>query len=138
MFNLNNRGQSLVLFVIFLPIVLLILMLVIDVIGLRVLKQELDNINQIVLDYGLDELSKIENENMDRESIEKKIVDLVKLNKEDIDTISVIIENDKIYIDLVDNKKGLLIGKAKKTLFNVKSSYVGYFALGEKRIENCG
>lgn len=138
MFNLNNRGQSLVLFVIFLPIVLLILMLVIDVIGLRVLKQELDNINQIVLDYGLDELSKIENENMDRESIEKKIVDLVKLNKEDIDTISVIIENDKIYIDLVDNKKGLLIGKAKKTLFNVKSSYVGYFVLGEKRIENCG
>lgn len=138
MFNLNNRGQSLVLFVIFLPIVLLILMLVIDVIGLRVLKQELDNINQIVLDYGLDELSKIENENMDRESIEKKIVDLVKLNKEDIDTISVIIENDKIYIDLVDNEKGLLIGKTKKTLFNVKSSYVGYFALGEKRIENCG
>ena len=51
---LNNKGQSLVLFIIILPILIFILILVIDVGKIIVLKQELNNISEFVLDYGLD------------------------------------------------------------------------------------
>ena len=55
---LNNRGQSLVLFVITLPVLLIVLVIVIDIGRVISLKQELNNISELVLDYGLDYLSK--------------------------------------------------------------------------------
>ena len=53
---LNNKGQSLILFIIVLPILLFVLILVIDIGKVIVLNQELNNISEIVLDYGLDKL----------------------------------------------------------------------------------
>ena len=70
---LNNKGQSLVLFVVVLPILLLLLILVIDIGKVIVLKQELNNINEIVLDYGIDNIS--------NEGIENELKNLVRLNK---------------------------------------------------------
>ena len=92
---LNNKGQSLILVVLFIPILLLVLVLVIDIGKVINLKNELDNINNIVLDYGLDN---IENENLVNE-----LEDLVRLNKSDIDSINIKKEENKIYIYLEDN-----------------------------------
>lgn len=124
---LNNKGQSLVLFVIVLPVLLLILVLVIDIGRIIVLKQELDNINKIVLDYGLDNL---ENDNLNGD-----IIDLVKLNNDEIDEININLENDKLYIELGTDAEGMLSGLLNIAIFDVKSSYVGYIENEKKRIE---
>lgn len=135
---LNNRGQSLILFVIVLPILLIVLVLVVDIGRLMVLKQELDNINEIVLDYGLDNLDNntvIDFNNNDINNLDSKLIDLVKLNKNDIDLINVRIENNKIYIELVDRLDGIFSSLIDISIFDIKSSYVGYIDDDNKRIE---
>lgn len=54
---LNNKGQSLVIFIVVIPIIILIMILVMDIGNLAYTKQELDSINKIVLDYGLDNIN---------------------------------------------------------------------------------
>lgn len=127
---LNNKGQSLVLFVIVLPILMLILVLVIDIGKIIVLKQELSNISEIVLDYGLDKIDNLE--------IEIKLEELIKLNKNDIDMIHLYIEDEKIYIELEEKSDGIFSGFIDIPLFNIKTSYVGYIENEEKRIERLG
>ena len=124
---LNNKGQSLILFVIILPILLLIVILVIDVGKALVLKQELKNINNIVIDYGLD--------NLDKEDLENELIELIKLNNDQIDNINVNLENDKIYVELKEKIDGIFSKIIDVSAFNINSSYVGYVENNEKRIE---
>ena len=126
----NNKGQTLVLFVVILPILLLLLVLVIDVGKMIVSKIELNNISKIVLDYGID--------NIDKENIKDELINLVKLNKADIDDIDVEIENGKIYLELENNEEGLFSGIIGVTLFKIETNYMGYIDNGEKRIERIG
>jgi len=124
---LNNKGQSLVLFVIVLPILLLIVILVIDIGKALVLKQELKNISNIVLDYGLD--------NLDNEEIKFELVNLVELNNNEIDNVNINIDDSKIYIKLNENVKGTFSGIIDISIFNVETSYVGYIKDNNKVIE---
>ena len=59
---MNNKGQTLVLFVLILPIIIFIMLLVLDVFNMFITIQELNNKNKIVLNYGLDIIDK---ENID-------------------------------------------------------------------------
>ena len=124
---LNNKGQSLVLFVIVLPILLLIVILVIDIGQALFLKQELKNISNIVLDYGLD--------NLDNEEIKFELVNLVELNNNEIDNVNINIDDSKIYIKLNENVKGTFSGIIDISIFNVETSYVGYIKDNNKVIE---
>lgn len=158
---LNNKGQSLILFIIVLPILLFVLILVIDIGKVIVLNQELNNISEIVLDYGLDKLidennnlnnnidndsdiqlqddNKIDNNDMNTNSyslLKEDIVKLIDLNKNDIDIVDVKIENNKINIDLEDNVEGVLSGLVSIDIFKIKSYYVGYIdSNNSKKIE---
>ena len=86
--NLNNKGQSLVLFVLLIPILLLIMTLVIDMGNLNFYKQELDNINKLTLNYGLDN---IENSNV--------VNDMINLGKENMNNIKMEIKfNDQEFL----------------------------------------
>ena len=127
MIKLNNKGQSLILFILMFPVLILIFILVIDIGNVIVLKQELDNINNVVLDYGLD--------NLDMVDLDKKLDNLVKLNNNEIDSVNILIEEDKIYIKLVENIDGMFSQFIDFSIFNVKSSFVGYIDNNEKRIE---
>lgn len=122
---MNNRGQSLVLFVLLIPLVLMILYAVYEIGRMTLLKHELDNINTIALDYGID---KINDENIDIE-----IKELIEKNKNDIDKIDIKILDDKMYITLEDSlsKRTTLF----RNTFKVKSSYVGYMDNDKKIIE---
>ena len=124
---LNNKGQSLVLFVVILPILLFILILVIDVGRVIALKQELDSVNKIVLDYGLD--------NLDKDNLNEELTDLVKVNNNDIETIDIMLEDNKLYIVLNTNVNGIFSGLVNKSVFDVESSYVGYIENNNKIIE---
>ena len=88
------------------------------------LKNELDNINNIALDYGLD--------NINEENIKDKIETLIIKNKNDINNISINMEDNKIYIILEDSVNTKI---SFGNIFNVKSSYVGYIDNDKKIIE---
>lgn len=127
---LNNRGQSLVLFVILLPILMFILILVIDIGNVIVLKQELGNISELVLDYGLD--------NFEEENLINELEELIKFNNKDIDLINVYMDEDRLYVLLEDNYNGLLSSFVDISIFKVHTSFVGYIENNKKRIEKMG
>ena len=119
---MNNKGQTLVLFVLILPIIIFIMLLVIDVSNMFITKQELNNINKIVLNYGLDI---IEEENIDiklEELINKNI-----LNNEH----TIRIDNGIIEVEIKKNIQGII---TKKKIYEVKSTYKGYIEEDKKII----
>lgn len=123
---MNNKGQSLVLFIILIPVLLIILFMVYDIGNVVLLKEKLDNINYITTYYGLD--------NIDSLDLENKLKDMITKNKDDIDKIDVNIDNGIIKIkleDKLDNKISVI-----KSLINIKvnSSYVGYLENNKKII----
>ena len=157
---LNNRGQSLVLFVITLPVLLIVLVIVIDIGRVISLKQELNSISELVLDYGLDYLNdvgidnsdgnidtdvnnindnvngdSVRNNNLSSDNIDDKLIEMIKLNKNDIDFIDVRIDDSKLYIELNDRVDGIFSSIVDISVFNIRSTYVGYMNNNEKRIE---
>ena len=121
---MNNRGQSLVTFVLIIPILFLIFLMVYNIGNMILLKNELNDINHIVIDYGLN--------NIEEEDIIIKMEELVKKNKNNIDNISINIEDNKIYVILEDS---IDTNMSINGLFRVKSSYVGYLDNDKKIIE---
>ena len=121
---MNNKGQSLVSFILLIPIILLILFMVYDIGNMVLLKIELNNINYLVIDYGLDKINDSD--------IDNKLKEMINKNKNDIDNIEINIANDKINITLEDklNNSVSLI----KNVVKIKSSYVGSIENGKKKI----
>ena len=121
---MNNKGQSLILFVLLVPVIFLVLMMVYDIGSMVLLKNELNDINYMVIDYGI--------EHIGEENIEITLNELIVKNKNDVN-VNIKIQEDKLYIDIIgkiDNKLSLF---NKIDTFLVKSSYVGYM-LDEKKI----
>lgn len=115
---MNNKGQSLITFVLMIPILLLILFMVYDIGNMVLLKLNLDNINYLAIDYGLDKL--------DDSDLNNKLTQMINKNKSDIDSIDIVIEDGKIKIvleDKINNKLSLI---NKMNLFKIKSKYIGY------------
>ena len=123
---MNNRGQSLISFVLIIPIILMILFMVYDIGNMVLLREKLDNINYIAIDYGLDKI--------DDSDLNAKLNELIKKNKNDIEVVNISISEGKIRITLEDrlNNKFSLISKFKT--FTVKSSYIGYIENDKKVI----
>lgn len=121
----NNHGQSLVLFVLIIPIFILIIMAIIDIGKVALLKSELDDINYITLEYGLD--------NLDKDNLENKLEDMIRKNNENLDTVKIEINEQKINIT-IENRVDLIIIK-NSNIFNIESSYVGYLDNDKKIIE---
>ena len=121
---MNNKGQSLVTFILIMPILFLIVIMVYNIGSMVLLKNELSDINRIAISYGLDHI--------EEDNLVDRIGELIKKNKSDIDNISIDIMDDKIYVvfeDSIDNITNF------NGLFMVKSSYVGYMDEGKKIIE---
>lgn len=115
---MNSRGQSLISFVLIIPIILMILFMVYDIGNMILLREKLDNINYVVIDYGLD--------NIDDLDLNAKLNELIKKNKDDIEVVNISISEGKIRItleDRLDNKFSLI---SKFKTFTIKSSYIGY------------
>ena len=89
------------------------------------LKIELNNINYLVTDYGVDKLDDVD--------INDKLRDMINKNKNDIDNIEIDISNNKLNIvleDTLDNKISLI----RKFKIKIKSSYMGYMEDNKKKI----
>lgn len=123
--KLNNKGQSLVMFVVILPVIIMILMMVVDIGKMVNLKSELDNINYIAISYGLDNISD--------DDIQDKIRKLIYKNKLGIDEVKIEIDNGEVNITLVDGVD--LIMLKDSNILRVRSSYRGIISDEKKIIE---
>ena len=119
---MNNKGQTLVLFVLILPIIIFIMLLVIDVSNMFITKQELNNINKIVLNYGLDII--------EEENIDSKLEELINKNIS-VNEHTIRIDNGIIEIEIKKNIQGIV---TKNKIYEVKSTYKGYIEEDKKVI----
>ena len=122
---MNNKGQSLVTFILVLPIMLLIFFGLYDIGNMVILKNELRNISYIVLDYGID--------NIDSDNVIIDMNALVIKNKSDIDDVSIVKDDDgKLHIVLYDSADTKI---SFSNIFKIKVAYVGYMNEDKKVIE---
>ena len=129
MIRLNNKGQSLVLFVVIMPIILLMFVLVYDIGNAMYEKNKLSNVSYMVIDYALDNIDKVD---------ENDLIDLIDKNTNNLSSMSVLIDNGKVNVTLTKTIKGTFGKIFNFDLIEAKSEYTGYIDNGNKRIENVG
>lgn len=116
---MDNKGQSLVLFVIIIPILLGVLAFVIDLGLINLEKDKLDNINIMVIEYGLENINTVTVKDLD---------DLIKENDSIVlsdisitsDSIVIILnkEVDSIFGNIINFKNYKIGSKYKGTIIN--------------------
>ena len=120
---MNNRGQSLVLFILIIPILLGIVVLVIDCGNAIVYKNKINNIIEMVLEYGLEEdYSRDEMHNL----IDYNLDSGTYVVDKDIDGVTIIVNSyvEGIFSNILD-----IDG------FHIVSEYKGYMEEDKKVIE---
>lgn len=126
MFSLNNKGQSLIMFIIIFPIFLFIITLIYDVGNAIYEKNSLSNINYIVVEYALLNIDTIR---------EEDIVDLINENDNDVNDISIMIINNSVDITLEKDIKGVFGKIFDFNLTSVRSEYKGEIIDNKTKIE---
>ena len=127
MMKLNNKGQTLVMFIVIIPILISIMVLVIDLGSAFAKKQELNNVNKLVIEYGLD--------NLDQENLESDLTSYITMNAKDLSNVKVTVENNTINVTTKAYINGIISKALNIDGFEIVSEYHGYLSGEEKRIE---
>lgn len=124
----SQNGQSLVLFVVFIPFIIMLAIYIIDLSYSKYNKLKLDNIASMTVDYGL--------EHIDNEP-KSKMEELINQNDKEIESynIEINIENKEIIVTLNKSVKGFFGKIINKNVYKEISSYKGYFKDDIKIIE---
>lgn len=128
MSRLNNKGQSLAIFVIFVPVFIMIGTYVVDISFAKYNERRLDNLNKQVINYGLKHIDEEPYDNM---------VDLIYQNDSDIDSYDININSEakEINVTLSKSTKGFFGSIVGKEIYKEKSSLKGYIKDDKKIIE---
>ena len=103
MIRLNNKGQSLVMFICLLPILLLIVLAIVDVSRMVIEKNKLNNINNTAIWYY--------SNHKEDDDVTERIISLVKRNDENIINVRINKDKNTIYLDKkIDSTMGKIIG----------------------------
>ena len=119
---MNNKGQSLVLFILILPILLGSIVLVIDVGNAIVMKNKINNIIEMVIedglenDYSEEELNNLMDYNLDSDYVVK-------------------LDNNLIEIKVESYSEGIFSNMFSFEGFKIISQYEGYMKDNKKVIE---
>ena len=120
---MNNKGQSLVLFVLLIPIILGSIVLVVDLGRTVVAKNSINNKIELVIEYGLED-------NLTSEELTK----LLEYNLEDCENI-VNVENNIIEINSKTYVEGIISNIINFKGFSIESEYRGFIKNNKKIIE---
>ena len=124
MIRLNNKGQSLVMFICLLPILLLIVLAIVDVSRMVIEKNKLNNINNIAIWYY--------SNHKEDDDVTERIISLVKRNDEDIINVRINKDKNTIYLDKkIDSTMGKIIGISE---YEIVSEY-SFAEDGIKRVK---
>ena len=97
MFRLNNRGQSLVLFIVLIPIFLLIMTLVYDIGNYVYEKNRLTNSVYMAISYGLDNIDEVTSVDVDN---------YIRSNIDDLMSLAVTIDDGVIEVYAIRDIRG--------------------------------
>lgn len=121
---MNRRGQSLVVFVLVIPIIILVLVSVFDVSSALYEKNRLSNTNYLAVDFALDNIDTISSED---------VIDYILSNTKNISDYEVVLNDDTVEIEINKELHGLISDNIN--LINVKSRYIGTIRDNKKNIE---
>ena len=124
---MNRKGQVLVMFIILLPIFFIIMTLLIDIGNLILTNNEINDVSYIVLEHCLD--------NIDEEDIIDTSKELLKLNNKELNIESFKIENNRVYLNVNYQVKGIISNIINIKLFDINNKYEAYIKDGKKIIE---
>ena len=99
---MNNKGQTLVIFVIILPILLIMLTLIVDLGFMYIEKRNIENDVYSSLEYYL--------ENINEDDIDIKVNKLLNKNIKNIDELTINDENDYVEIE---------VSKVRKSIYSI-------------------
>lgn len=125
--KLNNKGQTLVMFVLLIPLLVLVLVLVCDIGNLVCTKIEVSNINKLVIDSGLDEI--------DNTYVKDKLSNLIVINDKEIKDYTIEINKNMIKVTLKKTAKSIFGGIIGLSGYEVSSEYEGRIDDGKKVIK---
>lgn len=126
MLKINNKGQSLVMFVLIIPIFLLILTLVYDVGNAIYEKDRLSNTNYLTIEYGLNYIDTV---------TENDLKNLIDQNTSNLKYIYVTIEDNQIEIKMEKDAKSIIGKMFNFNLVKIISHYKGKIINNQKEIE---
>lgn len=124
---MNRKGQVLVMFIILLPIFFIIMTLLIDIGNLILTNNEINDVSYMVLEHCLDHL--------DEEDIIDTSKELLKLNNKELNIESFKIENNKVYLNVSYQVKGIISNIVNIKLFDIDNKYEAYIKDDKKIIE---
>lgn len=124
---MNRKGQVLVMFIILLPIFFIIMTLLIDIGNLILTNNEINDVSYMVLEHCLDHL--------DEEDIIDTSKELLKLNNKELNIESLKIENNKVYLNVSYQVKGIISNIVNIKLFDINNKYEAYIKDDKKIIE---
>jgi hypothetical protein len=118
MIKLSNRGQSLALFVVFIPFFIMIGVFVVDASFAKYNANRLNEITKMVTRYGINHVD---------EDPYYEMVDLIYKNDDDIDSYDIKIdaENKMVSVTLDKATEGFFGKIINKEIYKERSSYVG-------------
>ena len=126
MLKINNKGQSLVMFILIIPIFLLILTLVYDVGNAIYEKDRLSNTNYLTIEYGLNNIDTV---------TENDLKNLIEQNTSNLKYIYVTIEENQIEIKMEKDAKSIIGKMFNFNLVKIISHYKGKIINNQKKIE---
>ena len=118
---MNNKGQTLVLFILILPIMLLLFVFLIDIGVTMITKQRIENNVSLALTYGVN--------HFDEENIDNKIKDMIIQNMDNIDLSNIDIdtkENKMIITINMSIRSNILSREEQLTITQEKEIGVNY------------
>ena len=124
---MNRKGQVLVMFIILLPIFFIIMTLLIDIGNLILTNNEINDVSYMVLEHCLDHL--------DEEDIIDTSKELLKLNNKELNIESFKMENNKVYLNVSYQVKGIISNIINIKLFDINNKYEAYIKDDKKIIE---
>lgn len=124
---MNRKGQVLVMFIILLPIFFIVMTLLVDIGNLILTNNEINDVSYMVLEHCLD--------NTDEEDIIDTSKELLKLNNKELNIESFKIENNRVYLNVDYQVKGIISNIINIKLFDINNKYEAYIKDGKKIIE---
>ncbi len=123
----SNKGQILVLFLVFVPILLAIATFVIDMGNSYNKSNRLNNVNKMVIKYGL--------KNINNENIREEMIDLLHKNDDQIDEYELNVNDGQITLAITKNVKSIFGGIIGSKFYKIESHYLGYISGNKITIE---
>lgn len=118
---MNNKGQTLVLFVLLLPVIILLLCLTIDLGKLLIEKRKIENVIKDAIKYELNI-----NEN-DTEILKNRLTNNIIKNVKNVKIKNIdITNNNVITISIYKQSEGIFTKIFKNDLFDINLTYKGY------------